>query len=709
MQQTENDQKIKRIIRWRETMATLNDERFFEIMRVYIGEIHTPYNKDKLIEQLSSILRKEQNRERILSYLNDFDIEMLTVIHSVEKVTKEKLTEFFSNEYPLSEIYSELLNLAERLLVYTYKDETETAYIELNPLLEDLITPYLDIEKLLPEPVYSERNFNIQKPLSTSVIAGFISYIYENPEMSKNNTDLKKKDLERLSEIFPDTAEYLPLLLKGLINLKLVKQTEKALCVDESRLEIFAKNSELEQYAFLSVAAAARLGREGLRTQTQLLLDVAASLPEQGLSRSSILRMAFLISSKKADSEAAPVQGRFSRILEAHMNRSSPSEYSGQLVDQIIDNAASFGIFVQSGKTENGEPVFVPGQPITKKDAPLSDELKTTALNVNAGTSIAIMPGLPLSNLLPLIQFMNIKSCNIVSEYEITRKSISRAFDRGSFKDQILKRISSYTPYKIPQSLEMIIDEWQNSYSSAAIYKGYVLKVDEKTERVIENNPRITPFINMKLAPGIFLLNIPLEQDADEFIKSSGLDFMGRVKTAVQEKENINYPILGKGKKLFSKSTEENPAFKKLKEFRQKEEGFKNSLLKKLEGLELTKQQLEGLTNRINRRVILTEEQLNPETVRVEILEADGINFTGKIRLLESAIQNGDSIEFSIPNEKDSSRIEKILGLPLMLAKQTGDSLVKLAINNGDDSCEIRFYSVSRATHIKIIRTSLFK
>lgn len=709
MQQTENDQKIKRIIRWRETMATLNDERFFEIMRVYIGEIHTPYNKDKLIEQLSSILRREQNRERILSYLNDFDIEMLTVIHSVEKVTKEKLTEFFSNEYPLSEIYSELLNLAERLLVYTYKDETETAYIELNPLLEDLITPYLDIEKLLPEPVYSERNFNIQKPLSTSVIAGFISYIYENPEMSKNNTDLKKKDLERLSEIFPDTAEYLPLLLKGLINLKLVKQTEKALCVDESRLEIFAENSELEQYAFLSVAAAARLGREGLRTQTQLLLDVAASLPEQGLSLSSILRMAFLISSKKADSEAAPVQGRFSRILEAHMNRSSPSEYSGQLVDQIIDNAASFGIFVQSGKTENGEPVFVPGQPITKKDAPISDELKTTALNVNAGTSIAIMPGLPLSNLLPLIQFMNIKSCNIVSEYEITRKSISRAFDRGAFKDQILERISSYTPYKIPQSLEMIIDEWQNSYSSAAIYKGYVLKVDEKTERVIENNPRIAPFINMKLAPGIFLLNIPLEQDADEFIKSSGLDFMGRVKTAVQEKENINYPILGKGKKLFSKSTEENPAFKKLKEFRQKEEGFKNSLLKKLEGLELTKQQLEGLTNRINRRVILTEEQLNPETVRVEILEADGINFTGKIRLLESAIQNGDSIEFSIPNEKDPAKIETILGLPLMLAKQTGDSLVKLAINNGDDSCEIRFYSVSRATHIKIIRTSLFR
>ena len=82
--QTQNDEKkAQRIIRWRETMATLNDERFFEIMRVYIGEIQTPYNKDNLIEQISSILRKEQNKKRIISYLSDFDIKILSVIFSV--------------------------------------------------------------------------------------------------------------------------------------------------------------------------------------------------------------------------------------------------------------------------------------------------------------------------------------------------------------------------------------------------------------------------------------------------------------------------------------------------------------------------------------------------------------------------------------------------------------------------------------------------
>ena len=57
------DPKVERIIRWRESLATMPDERFFEIIRIYLGEIHTPFNKDRLIEQLSSIFRKEQTKK----------------------------------------------------------------------------------------------------------------------------------------------------------------------------------------------------------------------------------------------------------------------------------------------------------------------------------------------------------------------------------------------------------------------------------------------------------------------------------------------------------------------------------------------------------------------------------------------------------------------------------------------------------------------
>ena len=120
MQNQNQDPKVQRIIRWRESLATMNEEHFFEIMRIYIGEIHTPYNKDKLIEQLSSIFRKEPNKQRILSYLTSFDIKVITAINALKDATKEKIIEFFKNEYSLGDIYSELLNLTERLIIFSF-------------------------------------------------------------------------------------------------------------------------------------------------------------------------------------------------------------------------------------------------------------------------------------------------------------------------------------------------------------------------------------------------------------------------------------------------------------------------------------------------------------------------------------------------------------------------------------------------------------
>ena len=48
---------------------------------------------------------------------------------------------------------------------------------------------------------------------------------------------------------------------------------------------------------------------------------------------------------------------------------------------------------------------------------------------------------------------------------------------------------------------------------SAARVDNGILKVDEKNQRITENNPKITPFINIKLAEGIYLLNIPLDEE----------------------------------------------------------------------------------------------------------------------------------------------------------------------------------------------------
>lgn len=698
--------KVQRIIRWRNTLSLLDDERFFEIMRIYIGEIHTPFNKDKLIEQLSSIFRKEQNKEKIIAYLSEFDIKIISAISSIKNASRDKITDFFKSEYPVSEIYSQLLNLNERLIIYSYKNDKEESLFAINPLLEELLQPYINLKKLISEPVFLAHNFDPPFTLTPLFIASFISYIYENPEMCRNNCEFKKKDIEKLNLIFPGKIEILKKLFKGLVNLKLIKIGEKSIEVDQKRFEIFSENPEVLQYAFLSTAAAVRLGREGLRSQTQLLLDVAASTPQTGVSKSSLLRIAFLISNKVADEDRRPGRSRFSRMIESHLNSSEKTEYSGQIEEEIIDNAITFGLFTEIGKSETEEAILIPGPVLTNQELKLSSEQKKGILNINAGTNITIMPGLTLNELMQLVLFMDVKSSSTVTEFEINRKSISRAFDKNLTKEDILERLSLYNAYKIPQNLEINIEEWQTSYSSALLYKGYILKVDEKIERLVQNNPKIAPYIQLKLATGIFLLNIPLSQDADLFIKESGLEFMGNVKAAAPENETINYPPVNQGANYFYNSIDNPQAEQELLASSQKADEFKKALIAKLESMELSKQQYEGLLTRIERKVILNEEQLKPETVRLEILEADGMNYNGKIHLLENAIQAGDMIELTIPNENDSSIMETFLGQPLMLAKQTNDSLVKFA---DQKSGEIRFYSVSRANHIKIIRTSIFR
>ena len=693
--------KAQRIIRWRETLSTMDDERFFEIIRIYLGEIHTPYNKDKLIEQLSSIFRKEETKNTIISFLSDFDIKIITAISFIDKCTQQKLIDFFKSEYFLSDIYSELINLNERLLIYSYKDsETQENFIALNPILEETLFAITDLQSLFPEPNYIERNYDIPFAISPSFIAAFYSYILENPAMCKNNTEIKKRDAERISEIFANHTECTRLLLTSFFNLGLIKFGEKDISVDIKKFEKFAQLEETKQYAYIAASSVTRLGRQSLQSQAQLLLNTIASIPETGLSINSVFQTAFLIKYKKNNIASSPTQSRFSRLLESH--KIQPAEnLSEEIIYDIIKNAVTLGLLQEVGKDESENPIVIPGEIFKEKQNPSAE--KKGILNINAGTSIAILPGLSLAELLPLATFLNIVSFNTVCEFEISKKSVYRALDNGISAQKITELLSEYNAYRIPQSLLMNIDEWKSSYSAAVLYKGYILKVDEKNQRITENNPKITPFINIKLAEGIYLLNIPLDEEPANFIAQSGLELLSAVKTSKNETETMSFPIINPGKNQFPQK-KENQNLRNLENSKNSEK-IKTDFLAYLETLELSKQQKECLTNRIQKNIIITKEQLKPETVRLEILEADGMNFSGKVHLIENAINHSDMLEITIPAENNSGKMEKFFGIPLLFIRQTTDSMLKMQLNNSE---ETKIFSVSRINHAKIIKTSVF-
>ena len=117
------DPKVQRIIDWRESFITLPDNHFFELIRMYLGEIHSPFNKQKLIEQLGAFLRKEENRRTIINLLSESDILILAAVYYIPNATTEKLSNFFDKTINFAKLYERLLNLEERLLIYRHGDK----------------------------------------------------------------------------------------------------------------------------------------------------------------------------------------------------------------------------------------------------------------------------------------------------------------------------------------------------------------------------------------------------------------------------------------------------------------------------------------------------------------------------------------------------------------------------------------------------------
>ncbi|MGI5092077.1 helicase-associated domain-containing protein [Treponema socranskii] len=688
----ESDKK-RRTALWQASLAMLPDSRFFDMLRAYLGKIKTPYNKQNLIEQLSSFLCREQNRKNLLTLLDDFDEKIITALVLVPEATEEKLICFFSGEYTSSEIAARLSNLTDRLIIYkneSGKDDPQRLYV--NPLLEDLLALRIDIARIIPEAQYASRTEGGSFSISPEFIAAVISYIAERPDLCKADGSLKKIDAARLKTVFACGTAPVQTLITALLNLSLVKRNESGIAVDYARSLSFAELSPKKQYAYLAAASSASLDREGLRSYAELVLDIAASVPDSGLTKRVLLRCMSLLGSSVRE------QRRFRALIDrSHGKRDDGSDVRPPF-ERIVDAAETFGLFTVAGKTKEGDAIYRVGKTLSDEE---KADTNTRFLSINSGFTVTLLPGLPLKALLPLSLFLRVVNFDTTVEFEIDKASVIRAFDFGYTAETISSLLEKYAVHGVPQNLRVSIEDWQQLYSSAVLYKGYVLKLDEKNSKLIEKNPKAARFIQTKLADGIYLLNIRSDEDAAAFGKEAGFDCIGKTKSDDADRTPPSFPPIGSGENRFKDVRKKN-ACRPEKKQRDK---LLTDLHRTLASLDLSKAQKENLSARINNKIILSTEQLGKDTVRTESAEAGGMDFLGKVRLVESAIASGDMIEVRMPKADGSAKLETILCTPLSLAKASGDAEVTVHIEAAKKTTTL---SVGRAANIKLIKTSIF-
>ncbi|MBO4534216.1 MAG: helicase-associated domain-containing protein [Treponema sp.] len=688
---------------WQECISSLSDSKFFELMRLYLGEIETPYNKQRLIEQLAGFIKNPGNSDSMITLLDEYDIKLLTAIAFIPNATQDTLVQFFTAEYTMADIFSGLSNLTARLFVFEQKDEySSKKYLRINPIIWEKLAPYIKLGNIISPAELAKTNIDDTFSISPDLLAAFISFINTKGCSCKADGVIKKNTLARIQSVFAGHEKTIQLLLTAFINLSLVREGEKSFVVDYERFELFAKLDSAQQYALLCAASCSRFSREGLKKEAQLLLDTLSSIQDKGFTLAALIRFGFLAQSQSGSGESGSSRSRFSRMLEAARQEQDgfalmDPQQAGSLLERMLDSAVEFGLLQKNGWDKEGHEVFICSQLFTRP------EPAQNVLNIDSTFTVSLMPGLTLNKLLPLTQLLEIKSYGVVTEYEISRQSVSAAYDRGWTVEEICRELEKYTSYELPQNLKVCINEWFEAYSSAMIYKGYVLKVAKKNIGLVENAPAIKKHIKEKLAEGIYLLNIPLDSDIELFIEQSGLDFMGKVKDPFVPGEKLPFPVLRAASLAVPEPTSavvEPVETTSTRNFSIASH-LLQSLKQELKKMDLTKNQRECLENRIHNRLILTKDQLATTSIRSEILEADGMDFGGKLHLLEAGLKENDMMELTLPQFDKDDEYFKVIGRTLGITKQTGDAVIRFEVY---PTHEITNFVVSRITYLRRLR-----
>ena len=209
--------------RWKNYLLNLSDPVFFDIMRNYLGELKTPFNKHNLIRSLSSMLSKKEIRGNILKLLDEDDIRLLTLVHILDQPTIDTLYQFIRHYYSFLELHNRIENLQERLLICI----EEQKHLELNPLFaEELEESCLDTRMVFPS--LKMENSSSTARITEQLISAFISFYDEYKPAIMKNGAAGKKARTAFDNIFtgltntesPVTPEFLTELLETLGLLK---------------------------------------------------------------------------------------------------------------------------------------------------------------------------------------------------------------------------------------------------------------------------------------------------------------------------------------------------------------------------------------------------------------------------------------------------------------------------------------------------------
>lgn len=790
------------ILAWREELIQLNDELFFDLMRMYLSDIKTPFSKEKLVESLSSFLRKDSTQNAIKKRISAEDKIYITAISLIPEVTLEKLTSFFNGTISPSVVYNKIVNLQERLIIFIRKGKPEKNESEdlrilaLNPLL-----PFLKscVEPSFLLPSFCDKNNRTENLLSNSffdeekkpttdlflletidLITGtLIKLLVDDVDAVKQDGKIKKRFRQTISEKIPllkydenqTTNDVALFLLDGIQRLGLVVDSLGQTEPNGLNLSKFSQLSNVDRFLYLFIASSLNLTFDKIISAVCFVSSFIKIIFDKTCTREDCFRILFLLKEKflyakdgdLSFMDSFPKTSRLSSVLQRQRATSTndTSEIaSSKIIDKSVDNSEKdgfskikeinfnekdfdkiitngilFGVF-----EENNKRICVSSQWKAFSEETNESENKSSegSILIDSTGTVTIFPSINLADYLSVISFLDPETIQTAGIFSITKKSVQQAFSRGEKPEDCTALLKKLSGHDLPQNLEFSFADWYRSWQGALLYSGIVLCIEESRIAVVEQNPQFKKLCKKKLANGVYLMNSQSRSFVAENLKSSGIEvfdppessgknnFSGAFSkqkndTSILERRNISERSetcffsskLMPSILLFENLEKSNEVYKETLVENNFSEGkilSNEELLQELNTLEISEDIKTALNARINRNVILFSSQLDSRSVRFQKLEANAMDFSGKLRLIKYAISEQSKLEITyLLHEGKESAKENTSGFAVSIEYKMGDEIVFFKPSEKIfDNVELILIPLSQITFVKLIPNSIF-
>jgi hypothetical protein len=651
---------------WKSALLTLPDGAYFELFRSIFGNVKTPFNKQRLLEDLAVFLSRKEIQEVIAAYIDERDHRIIAAIAVLEDPAPGELESFFTGELTYAELHSKLLNLEERLLVYRCRKDG-VYHLALNPILKPILAPLVEAGILFPS-MPLERSPDKSPPgPGVPLLAAFLAFILERPEFFKSGGGIRKKIFEEGSAIFPGID--LEALTGAWVNTGLLREGEDRLTVDEGRIRAFGELSPRDRREYLAAGLWLYLrgdhGRYFHRGHLQSavrfihnffdILKEGRQYPEATLKR--IMELLYRRQTKIPDKPALNPDA----VLEA-MDKTGLLEKAGNGFRAPLSYTA---------------PDPEPSRPVIALDT---------------SSSCLLYPEIGFADAFRLAFFCSVRETGTAVRFELTRDSAVRGFDRNISSQRMLDLLERLSGKKPDPSLAWNLKEWESRYSGVSLHRGVVLSLSEDRRYLADAKP-VAALISRTLAPGVYLLAATEKAAAAEALQKAGVDIIAQQEGPPSQEDEKEpalryspYPSPGgvshsgsfyeemfKNKITDASKIQSEPTVPQDSE---KAEVYKDRFRSALVKIQIPKPERDELAARIERRLILSESQLTGASIRFEKLEARGLDYVGKTTVAKQALASKSLLE--ILWSGSGEKAGRIMGIPLALEKQEGETVLVL-------------------------------